>query len=157
MKRREFLQLSSAAALTLLLGSPQGLHAEEDDNEAIEIPFKEAYADATEGAKKVVKNAKEMKLNIPDAPENGLVVPIEVEVEYPMTPQRYIKEITVLPTKNKVNKVVTAHYTPANGKAYLYVNAKLGGTQEVVILARTNDDVIFEKRKKVKVALGGCG
>ena len=157
MERREFLQLSSAAALTLLLGAQEVVYAEDDDDEAIEIPFKEAYADATKGAKKVVENAKELKLNIPDAPENGLVVPIEVEVDYPMEEGRYIKEITVLPTKNKVNKVVTAHYTPANGKAYLYVNAKLGGTQEVVILARTNDDVIFEKRKKVKVALGGCG
>ena len=156
MKRREFLQISSAvAALAILAKVP--LRADEDENEAIELPFKEAYAEATEGAKKIVKNAKELKLNIPDAPENGLVVPIEVEVDYPMEENRYIKEITVLPTKNKVNKVVTANYTPANGKAYLYVNAKLGSTQEVVILARTNDDVIFEGRKKVKVALGGCG
>ncbi len=155
MKRREFLQLSSAVAALALVGR-MPLKAEDDD-EAMELPFKEAYEDATEGAKKIVKNAKELKLNIPDAPENGLVVPIEVEVDYPMKEGKYIKEITVLPTKNKVNKVVTANYTPANGKAYLYVNAKLGGTQEVVILARTSDDVIFERRKKVKVALGGCG
>jgi sulfur-oxidizing protein SoxY len=154
MERREFLQLGCAAAAVALLGRVP-LRAE--DEEAMELPFNEAYADAVEGAKKVVKNAKELKLNIPDAPENGLVVPIEVEVDYPMQEGKFIKEITVLTTKNKVNKVVTAHYTPANGKAYLYVNAKLGGTQEVVVLARTSDDVVFEGRKKVKVALGGCG
>ncbi|BCD67157.1 thiosulfate oxidation carrier protein SoxY [Nitratiruptor sp. YY09-18] len=156
MKRREFLKLGGfAIASTMFVHIP--LKAEDDENEAIEIPFEEAYKDATEGAKKIVKNANELKLNIPDAPENGLVVPIEVEVDYPMETKRYIKEIHVLPTKNKVNKVVTANYTPANGKAYLYVNAKLGGTQDVVVLARTNDDVVFEARKHVKVALGGCG
>ncbi|SMC08696.1 thiosulfate oxidation carrier protein SoxY [Nitratiruptor tergarcus] len=156
MKRREFLEFCSFTLAALLVGRVQ-IRADEDDNEAIEIPFKEAYTDATKGAKKVIKNAKEMKLNIPDAPENGLVVPIEVEVNYPMEPNKYIKQIDVLTTKNKVNKVITAHYSPDNGKAYLYVNAKLGGTQDVVLLARTNDDIVFEARKKVKVALGGCG
>ncbi len=156
MKRREFLHLSGFALAALLLGKVE-VRGGKDENEAIAIPFKEAYADATKGAKKIVKNAKQMHLNIPDAPENGLVVPIEVEIDYPMEPKRYIKRIDVLTTKNKVNRVVTANYTPDNGKAYLYVNAKLGGTQEVVILARTNDDIVFEARKKIKVALGGCG
>lgn len=97
-----------------------------------------------------------MLLNIPDAPENGLVVPVVVEITYPIKPDRYIKKIHVLTTKNKVNKVITANYTPASGKAYLYVNAKLGSTQDVVVLARTNN-IVFEARKRVKVALGGCG
>ncbi|BAF69152.1 thiosulfate oxidation carrier protein SoxY [Nitratiruptor sp. SB155-2] len=156
MERREFLQVSGFAIATLMVGRIQ-IKADESDNEAIELSFQEAYADATEGAKKIIKNAKEMRLNIPDAPENGLVVPIEVEVEYPMEAGKYIKRIDVLTTKNRVNKVITAHYTPDNGKAYLYVNAKLGGTQDVVLLARTNDDIVFEARKHIKVALGGCG
>ncbi len=152
MKRREFLHLA-VAGTGLLLFAKSRLLAQEVE----ELPFAEAYADATEEAKKIIKNAKEILLNIPDAPENGLVVPVEVEITYPMKPDRYIKEIHVLTTKNKVNKVITANYTPANGKAYLYVNAKLGSTQDVVVLARTNDDIVFEARKRVKVALGGCG
>ena len=155
MERREFLQYTGFALAATMCANVR-LYAD-DENEAVEIPFKEAYSDATEGAKKIIKDAKEMKLNIPDAPENGLVVPIEVEVDYPMENGKYIKQIYVLTTKNKVNKVVTANYTPDNGRAYLYVNAKLGGTQDVVILARTSDDTIFEARKHVKVALGGCG
>ncbi len=156
MERRDFLRYTSLA-LAATMVTRVDLRAEEDDEEAIEISFDEAYAEATQGAKKVVKNAKELKLTIPDAPENGLVVPVEVEVDYPMTKEKYIKQIVVMPTKNKVNLAITANYTPANGKAYLYVNVKLGGTQEVVVVARTNDDVVYEARKKVKVALGGCG
>ncbi len=156
MERREFLHYSTLAFGSVLLGGVR-LYAEDEENEAIELPFEEAYAEATKGAKKIIKNAKEMNLDIPNAPENGLVVPVEVEIDYPMQKDRYIKEIVVMPTKNKVNLALTAHYTPANGKAYLATNVKLGGTQEVVVVARTNDDVIFEKRKKVKVALGGCG
>ncbi len=154
MQRRRFLQISGLVLVGISIARVKLLAQE---SEAIKIPFAEAYADATKGARKIVKNAKEMRLNIPDSPENGLVVPIEVEVDYPMEAKRYIKRIDVLPTKNRVNKVITAHYTPDNGKAYLYVNAKLGETQDVVILARTNDDTVFEARKHVKVALGGCG
>ena len=153
MQRREFLHYAGITAGVLLLAP--SLQAKED--EAVEISFQEAYEDAIEGAKKVIKDAKQMKLTIPDAPENGLVVPVEVEIDYPMQPQKYIKQIVVMPTKNKVNLAVTANYTPDNGKAYLYVHVKLGGTQDVVVVARTNDDVIFEARKRVKVALGGCG
>jgi len=151
MRRREFFRFGAVVALVALFGrSAKG-------EEAVELSFEEAYQDAIEGAKRVVKNAKELKLDIPDEPENGVVVPIEVEVEYPMQKDRYISQIHVLTTKNRVNKVVSANYTPANGRAYLYVNAKLGSTQEVVVLARTNDGVVFEGRKRVKVAIGGCG
>ncbi len=158
MDRREFIKYSSYALALGVFSKGITIEAKaSDEEEAIELSFEEAYADATEGAKKIIKNAKELKLNIPYAPENGLVVPIEVEVNYPMQEGKYIKEIHVLTTKNKVNKVVTANLSPDNAKAYLYVNAKLGSTQEMVILAKTNDDVVFEARQKVKVALGGCG
>ena len=149
MERRTFLQIVSIASVALLMGELQA-------QEEMELPFSEAYEDGIQGATKIVKNAKELKLTIPDEPENGLVVPIEVEVETSMSEDDYIEQITVLTTKNRVNRVVTANYTPANGRAYLYINAKLGGTQEVVILARSSGGVVYEKRKKVKVALGGC-
>jgi len=106
MERREFLSLGSAALLAAAL--PLSLSAKEA---AAKLPFEVAYKEAIKGARKVIKNAKQMKLNIPDEPENGLVVPVEVEIDYPMEEKRYIKQITVLTTKNKVNRVVRANYT----------------------------------------------
>lgn len=158
MDRREFIKYSSMAFALSVLYKVNSLEVRADDEEeAEELPFSEAYSDATSGAKKIIKDAKQLHLNIPDAPENGLVVPVEVEVDHLMDKNSYIKEIHVLTTKNKVNKVVSANYTPANGKAYLYVNAKLGSTQEMVILAKSNDGIVYEKRKKIKIAIGGCG
>ncbi len=148
----------ATAAVVLPLGTtllPQVVRAD-DDEIPEEVPFREIYNDITEG--KTVKNgAKVMKLNIPEQPSSGAAVPIEVTVDLPMEPDNYVAAIHVLTTKNKINHVVTANYTPANGMAYLYVNAKLGTKQDVVILAETSKGVVYEAKQYVRAPLGGCG
>ncbi|MDD5051473.1 MAG: thiosulfate oxidation carrier protein SoxY [Sulfuricurvum sp.] len=156
MERRSFIKGTFALATIGLLNPilfRHGLSAAED---AIEIPYKDALDEYLRG-KKVEDGSKIMSLNIPDAPENGAVVPVEVTVDYPMKADDYISNITVLTTKNKANKAISFDLTPANGMAYLYVNVKMGQTQDVVILAQTNKGRIFQSSKNVRVALGGCG
>jgi len=155
MERRSFIKGTFALATVGLLNPilfRHGLAAEE----AIEMPYKELL-DEYLGGKKAEDGSTIMKLNIPDAPENGAVVPIEVTIDHPMTSDSYISNITVLTTKNKANKAISFDLTPANGIAYLYVNVKMGQTQDVVILAKTNKGKIYQASKNVRVALGGCG
>jgi sulfur-oxidizing protein SoxY len=96
-------------------------------------------------------------MTIPEYPENGGTVPVEVEINHPMEEGSYIAKITVLVELNKGKHVITANYTPANGMAYLFVNAKLAGTQHVHVLAETNTGKVYTHKKKINVALGGCG
>lgn len=156
MQRRSFIKGTFVLAAIGLLNPVLFRHNLTAAEEAIEMPYKELLEEYL-GSKKAQDGSSIMTLNIPDAPENGAVVPIEVTIDYPMTPDNYISNITVLTTKNKVNKAISFDLTPANGIAYLYVNVKMGQTQDVVILAQTNNGKIFQASKTVRVALGGCG
>lgn len=156
MQRRSFIKGTFALATIGLLHPVLFRHNLSAAEEAIEIPYKELLDDYLAG-KKAEDGSTIMKLNIPDAPENGAVVPVEVTIDYPMNSDNYISNITVFTTKNKANKAISFDLTPANGIAYLYVNVKMGQTQDVVILAKTNKGQIFQTSKNVRVALGGCG
>ncbi|KIM11397.1 MAG: hypothetical protein KU37_07175 [Sulfuricurvum sp. PC08-66] len=156
MNRRSFIKwVHALGALALINPSVLGhkLHAYE---EAIEITFDDAFAEYLDG-QKVEDGSKIMVLNIPDTPENGAVVPVEVTINHPMEAGNYIENITILTTKNKVNKAVSYDVSLASGMAYLMANVKMGQTQEVVILARTNSGKIYKASKSVQIALGGCG
>lgn len=156
MNRRNFLKntlaVAGATALApLFFGSK--LQAADDEKELRR--FKKQFRKY--GGEKAVDGSSIIKLNIPEYPENGGTVPVEVEVDHPMEADNYIAKITVLVELNKGKHVITANYTPANGLAYLFVNAKLGGTQHVVVLAETNTGKVYTHKKKINVALGGCG
>lgn len=156
MERRSFIKGTFALATIGLLNPVLFGHNLSAAEEAVEMPYKDLL-DEYLGGKKPEDGSKIMALNIPDAPENGAVVPVEVTIDYPMQPDNYISNITVLTTKNKANKAISFDLTPASGMAYLYVNVKMGQTQDVVILAQTNKGKIFQTSKNVRVALGGCG
>lgn len=155
MQRRSFIKGTFALATIGLLNPVlfrHGLAAEE----AIEMPYKDLLEEYLSG-KKAVDGSSIMTLNVPEEPENGAVVPVEVTINYPMSADNYISNITVLTTKNKVNKAISFDLTPENGMAYLLVNVKMGQSQDVVILAKTNKGQIYQASKSVRVALGGCG
>lgn len=156
MERRSFVKGTFALAAIGLLNPILFGHKLSAAEDAIEMPFKELLDEYLSG-KKAEDGSSIMTLNIPDAPENGAVVPVEVTVNHPMSADNYISNITVLTTKNKANKAISFDLTPANGIAYLYVNVKMGQTQDVVILAKTNKGKIFKASQTVRVALGGCG
>lgn len=156
MKRRSFIKGTFALATVGLLNPILFRHGLSAAEEAVEMPFTELYNDYLSG-KKAEDGSSIMMLNIPEAPENGAVVPVEVTINYPMKADDYISNITVLTTKNKANKAISFDLTPANGIPYLYVNVKMGQTQDVVILAKTNKGKIFKASQNVRVALGGCG
>jgi len=155
MQRREFLKGSAAVAALLLL-NPELQRNRLFAAEAEEL----SYADAVElftGGEPVSDGSGMITLNVPDAPPSGATVPVEVTVDYPMEADKYVASIAVFTTKNKANKVISADLEPACGMAYLYVNAKLGETQDIVTIIKTSDDKYYKASKKVKVALGGCG
>jgi len=156
MERRTFIKGTFALATIGLLNPILFRHGLSAAEEAVEIPYNELLSDYLAG-KKAEDGSSIMSLNIPEAPENGAVVPVEVTINHPMNADDYISNITVLTTKNKVNKAISFDLTPANGIAYLYVNVKMGQTQDVVILAKTNKGRIFQASQNVRVALGGCG
>lgn len=119
------------------------------------MSLKDAENSITGG--KAAKISDKIKLEVPEIAENGRVVPVKVSVDSPMTKDDYIKTINVLAEKNGNARCANIFLTPANGEAYFSTRVKLGGTQDIVIIAETSKGEFLKLAKNVKVTIGGCG
>ena len=91
--RREALGLAAIAGFAALL-APRLSFA---DQQMVDAELKKLYGD------KKFENGK-IKLDVPEIAENGLVVPISVEVDSPMTEADYVPTTSITPTRLVVRK-----------------------------------------------------
>jgi sulfur-oxidizing protein SoxY len=98
-----------------------------------------------------------VKLDIPLIAENGAVVPVNVEVQSPMTPQNYVKGIYVIADKNRIPVVTYVALTPEAGQAFVGENIRLGETTDVRAIVEQSDGTLLTVKREVKVTVGGCG
>jgi len=98
-----------------------------------------------------------IKLDLPTIAENGLVVPLNFEVESPMTDKDYVKAVHVFADGNPNPGVATFHFTPMMPKAAAQFRLRLAQTQTVVAVAEMSDGSLYAARREVKVTIGGCG
>src|SRR2546423_12979636 len=98
-----------------------------------------------------------IKLEIPPIAENGAVVPVNVEVNAPMTPASYVKTIWIVADKNRIPIVARATLTPDAGQAFVGANIRLGETTDVRAIVEQSDGTLLTARREVKVTVGGCG
>ena len=96
-------------------------------------------------------------LDLPPIAENGLVVPLNFEVESPMTAENYVKSLTFFSQGNPNPVVASYHFSPLMPKAAGQMRIRLAGTQYVVAVAEMSDGTLYQSRKEVKVTIGGCG
>lgn len=123
-----------------------------------------AFADAAETEEAIAevagdKTLKEgrIDLNLPEIAENGSTVPLQVEVDSPMTESDYVKAVHVFAEGNPRPDVATFRFTPANGRAFASTRMRLAQTQDVVAVAEMSDGSMYTARQTVKVTIGGCG
>lgn len=98
-----------------------------------------------------------VKLDLPQIAENGLVVPIGVEVESPMTDADFVRSVHVYSDGNPLPAVISFHFTAMSGKAAANARIRLAQTQNVIAVAEMSDGKLFTARQEVKVTIGGCG
>lgn len=144
--RRETLALAAMAGLAALL-APRISVA---DEAAVTAELKKLYGDKKFDSGKI-------KLDVPEIAENGLVVPINVEVESPMTEQDYVKAVHVFADGNPLPGVVTYRFTPACGKAAASTRMRLAQTQNIVCVAEMSNGALYTAKANIKVTIGGCG
>jgi sulfur-oxidizing protein SoxY len=144
--RREFLALTAAGAATLAL--PIGVAS------AAPAQVAEQIAKLTGG--KAVAEGK-IKLDLPSIAENGLVVPLNFEVESPMTESDYVKAIHFFAEENPSAQVASFHFTPMSPKAAAAIRIRLAKSQNIVALAEMSNGAFYTAKKEVKVTIGGCG
>jgi sulfur-oxidizing protein SoxY len=144
--RRETLALAAIAGLAAFL-APKMLIA---DERAVEAEIKKLY-----GEKKF--DSGKIKLDVPEIAENGLVVPVNVDVESPMTDSDYVKAVHVFADGNPLPGVVSYRFTPTSGKASASTRMRLAQTQNIVCIAEMSNGNLHMVKAGVKVTIGGCG
>jgi sulfur-oxidizing protein SoxY len=144
--RRGFLRVASVAAIAAAL-APRMAFA---DEKAVADEIKKLYGDKALGTGRV-------KLDVPQIAENGLVVPINIEVESPMTAQDFVKAVHIFADGNPLPGVVSYTFTPECGKAAASTRMRLAQTQNIVCVAEMSNGQLFSAKQEVKVTIGGCG
>jgi sulfur-oxidizing protein SoxY len=146
MSRRAALISASAAACAMML-APRLAMAD--------------VAMVTEELKKLFGDKKladgKIKLDLPQIAENGLVVPITVEIESPMTDADFVKAVHIFAEGNPLPGVATFKFSPACGKAMASTRMRLSQTQNVICVAEMSNGTLFTSKTEVKVTIGGCG
>ncbi len=98
-----------------------------------------------------------IKLDLPTIAENGLVVPLNFEVESPMTAADYVKSVHFFAEGNPNPLLASFRYTPMIPKAAGQIRIRLAQSQNIVAFAEMSDGKLFTAKKEVKVTIGGCG
>ena len=144
--RRRTLTGSALVALAAILAPCMALA----DAEGVAAELKKLYGD------KKFANGR-IKLDIPEIAENGLVVPVNIDVESPMTANDYVAAVHLFADGNPVPTVVTYRFTPECGRASASTRMRLAQTQNVICVAEMSTGALFSAKAPVKVTIGGCG
>jgi sulfur-oxidizing protein SoxY len=144
--RRQALGAASAAAVLAVL-MPRITVA---DEAAVADAIKKLYGG------KAMSDGR-IKLEVPPIAENGLVVPVNIEVESPMTDADHVKAVHLFADGNPSPNVVSYRFTPASGKAAAATRMRLAQTQNVICVAEMSNGALFTATANIKVTIGGCG
>lgn len=98
-----------------------------------------------------------IKLDVPQIAENGLVVPVSVDVESPMSEADFVKSVHIFADGNPQPGIASFHFSPECGKASAATRMRLAQTQNIVCIAEMSNGALFTTRAEVKVTIGGCG
>ncbi len=144
--RRGVLISGSVAAALVLLGSRLAMAAPAQ----VEAEIQKLYAGKTLADGRI-------KLDLPSIAENGLVVPLGVDVESPMSEADFVKALHVFADGNPNPGVASFYFTPMMPKATVQIRMRLAQTQNIVAVAEMSDGKLFTTKREVKVTIGGCG
>lgn len=89
-------------------------------------------------------------ITAPEIAENGNTVPVSVEAPG-------AAEIVLYANGNPTPGVATFKFGPAAGSQRASTRIRLGGTQNVVAVAKMPDGSFHQAAVEVKVTIGGCG
>jgi sulfur-oxidizing protein SoxY len=146
LTRRSIVAGGSVAALAALLAPRLGLASPEQVQAEIDKLY--AGKSMTEG---------KIKLDLPSIAENGLVVPLNFEVESPMSERSFVKAVHLFADGNPNPGIASFYFTSMMPKAAAQLRMRLAQTQNVIAIAEMSDGSLFTARKEVKVTIDGCG
>jgi sulfur-oxidizing protein SoxY len=98
-----------------------------------------------------------LSLDMPAAAEDGRIVPVIIESDLPMTPDRYIKAIHLVVDFNPDAHLAVFELSPAIGEVSLSTRIKMKRSTWVRAIAETSGGELWAAYAHVNVTLNGCG
>jgi len=96
-------------------------------------------------------------IEVPSLAENGLVVPVTVRVESPMTPEDHVVRIDLFAPRNNLAQVAEFHLGPRNGIAKVSTRIRMAVSQDLLAIALMQDGSLRSGAARVEVVSSGCG
>jgi sulfur-oxidizing protein SoxY len=162
--RRDFVRAVSLAAAGLAgssgLAGPERLLAMTGDPADPEVPNEEIARILKElfGDRPIQSgNKSNISLDMPLVAEDGRVVPVIIESNLPMTPDRYVKGVHLIVDHNPDPHLAAFHLTPALGQVSIQTRIKMKRTTWVRAILETNTGEVWADYARVNVSLNGCG
>jgi sulfur-oxidizing protein SoxY len=100
---------------------------------------------------------RDVSVEILETAENGNTVPFTINVRSPMTPEAYVKTITLFSTGNPQAVVAKFNFFPVSGRASVSGRMRLARTQDVIAIAELSTGELIRGQTNVQVMIGGCG
>ena len=107
------------------------------------------------GDRPIAEGNEVIELAAPYRAEDPALVPIKITSRIPQTPERYIKNITLIIDNNPVPFSASFDFTPESGKADVAMRVRVNAYTNMRAVAETNDGKLYMSKAFVK-ASGGC-
>ncbi len=98
-----------------------------------------------------------VSLDMPLVAEDGRVVPVIIETDLPMTPEKYVKAVHLVVDHNPDAHLAAFHLTPAIGAVAISTRIKMKRTTWVRAIVETSTGEVWADYSRVRVSLNGCG
>jgi sulfur-oxidizing protein SoxY len=98
-----------------------------------------------------------VSLDMPAVAEDGRVVPVIIESDLPMTPERHVKAVHLIVDHNPDPHLAAYHLTPALGSVSIQSRIKMKRTTWVRAVLETSTGDVWAGYAHVNVSLNGCG
>ena len=152
LRRRKGLKSLLLAGLAWPGLSLQFAHAQRMNSGRL-LSFEDMVQPLVKGA---VLVQKDVQIEAPILADNGSLVPIQIQVQSPMSAQDHVTHIYVLSQRNPVTQMALFQLGPWNGRAEVSTRVRLAGTQDVVALARLSNGEFRYKQMEIIVTESAC-
>ncbi|HKV52099.1 MAG TPA: thiosulfate oxidation carrier protein SoxY [Gemmatimonadaceae bacterium] len=154
--RRSFLRAAAVGIAALVVGTRDALAAPASSSGPGD--------DMPDAAKKVLREhfgTRQIKdghvsLDLPEVAPDSREVPVFIETDLPMEPDRYVKAIHLVVDHNPDIYVAGFELTPALGKASIDTRIKMRRSSQVRAIIETNTGDLWWAHKLVYTTLNGC-
>ena len=121
-------------------------------------------AKATDEAAELIKRltgrsataSDRLHLVMPRTFPNGYTVPLNVNIDSPMTENDYVRYVRVVAPRNPLIEIATFHFVPQRSLPRVSTRIRLAEPQDVLAFAELNDGTLLMTKTWVDVATNGC-